>query len=330
MSNPDGPMTPNGPLTLDGKATAQQIRDEVKTQVAALVAQGHRPPGLAAVLVGDDPASKVYVGSKTRACEEAGLVGRTVIRPASTREDELMALIDDLNADDAIDGILVQLPLPKHIDPRRALERVDPSKDVDGFHSANVGAMWLDQPGFLPATPSGVMEMLHRYDIPLKGKNAVVLGRSFIVGKPMAALLLRENATVTICHSRTHDLPAVCRQADILVAAVGRPGMVDASYVKDGAVVIDVGINQLTDEAEVQRLFGEGNGGAVHERKLRAFAKKGSVLVGDVHYQQVKPKASAITPVPGGVGPLTVAMLLVNTLKACRRHLGLPEAPEST
>ena len=303
-------------MILDGKATAAEIREEVKAGVAELVAAGGRQPGLAVVLVGDNPASKVYVASKTRACEEVGMLGRTVRLPATATAAELEAAVDALNADDAIDGFLVQLPLPDGLPERAILERIDPDKDADGFHPVNVGRLWTGEPGFVPATPSGILELLRRHRVELKGAHAVVVGRSNIVGKPMAALLLREHCTVTVCHSRTRDLPAVCAEADLLVAAIGRAAMIGPEHVREGAVVIDVGMNRVSDRDEVERLY-PGDAG-----RLAAFANKGSILVGDVDFTHVRPKAAAITPVPGGVGPLTVAMLLVNALEASRRRQG--------
>lgn len=304
---------------LDGQAIAQQIRDEVKAGAAELAAAGHRKPGLAAVLVGGDPASQIYVSSKVKACDEAGMVSQAHRLPEETTEDELMALVDQLNADDAIDGILVQLPLPKHLSDRAVIRRISPEKDVDGFHPVSVGRLWLDEPGFVSATPAGILELLRRYQIPLAGKHAVVVGRSNTVGKPMAALLLRESCTVTLCHSKTRDLAAETRRADILVAAIGRPGMIGAEHVQPGAVVVDVGINRLADRAQAERFF------AGNAAKLRTFESKGAVLIGDVDYDRVHPIASAITPVPGGVGPLTIAMLLSNTLTAARRRQGLAD-----
>lgn len=304
---------------LDGKALAQQIRQEVADGVEQLVAAGGRPPGLAAVLVGENPASQVYVRTKARASEKAGLVSRTLTPPAGIAEEELLQLIDELNEDEEIDGILVQLPLPAGLDESRVLARVSPTKDVDGFHPVSVGHLWLDEPGFVPATPSGILEMLLRSGIELKGQHAVIVGRSTIVGKPMAALLLRQHCTVTICHSRTRDLPGVCSEADLLIAAIGRPAFFGPEHVREGAVVIDVGINRLTERDEVERLFpGDCD-------RLQRFEEKGSVLVGDVDYTRVAPRAAAITPVPGGVGPLTVAMLLVNTLSAARKRQGISE-----
>jgi methylenetetrahydrofolate dehydrogenase (NADP+)/methenyltetrahydrofolate cyclohydrolase len=304
---------------LDGKEVAAQVRAEVAQEVHRMTAAGARPPGLTAVLVGDDPASRVYVGSKIKACEEAGIASHTVRLPASVSASELAAAIDELNADDTVDGILVQLPLPKGLPEREVLERVDPAKDVDGFHPVNIGRLWADEAGFVPATPAGIMEMLRRYEIPLAGRRAVVVGRSLIVGKPIAGLLLREHCTVTICHSRTRDLPALCREADVLVAAIGRPAMLGADSIGEGAVVIDVGINRIDDRALVERLF-PGD-----EKRLETLERRGSVLVGDVDYTAAAEKASAITPVPGGVGPLTVAMVIANTLTASRRRQGLGE-----
>ena len=301
---------------LDGKAVAADIRAEVAAGVAALIAGGGRRPGLTAVLVGDDPASVLYVTSKARDCEEVGMVGRTHRLAAGIGEPELLALVDSLNADEAVDGILVQLPLPPPLSSRRVLERIDPGKDVDGFHPVSVGHLWLDEPGFVSATPAGILELLRRCQVPLAGAHAVVLGRSAIVGKPMAGLLLRSNCTVTVCHSKTRDLPAITRQADVLVAAVGRAAMVGPEHVRPGAVVVDVGINRLESEEAVLRAF-------PHDpAKLERFRAKGSLLVGDVDYDRVAPLASAITPVPGGVGPLTRAMLLVNTLTASRARQG--------
>jgi len=301
---------------LDGKKTAEAIRAEAG-QAAAEIRQRHgRAPGLAVVLVGDDPASQVYVGSKTRACAEAGLESFAHRLPAATASAELFALIDELNADPLVDGILVQLPLPDHLPTRELLERIDPGKDVDGFHPINVGRLWIDETGFVPCTPAGILEMLRRYEIPLKGKHAVIVGRSTIVGKPMAALLLREHCTVTVAHSRTRDLAAVCRGADVLVAAVGRAGLVAADHVSPGAVVIDVGMNRVRDRELAQRLV------AGDPQRMAAFDRNGSVLVGDVDYPAVAPRVAAITPVPGGVGPLTVAMLIANAVAAARRRLG--------
>jgi len=302
---------------LDGKKTAQDIRSEVAAEVAAMVEAGDRRPGLAVVLAGDDPASKVYVGSKVKACEEVGMVSRLVDLPGDVTAEKLASVIDELNADPAIDGFLIQLPLPGHLPERELLARVSPDKDVDGFHAVNVGRLWLGEQTFAPATPSGIIELLRRYEIPMEGARAVIVGRSNIVGKPMAALLIRENATVTVCHSRTRDLAAVCREADILVAAIGRTGFVGPDAVKEGATVIDVGMNRITEREQLEHLF-PGD-----ERRREIFERRGSTLTGDVDFTHVREKAAAITPVPGGVGPLTVAMLLVNSLTASRRRQGL-------
>jgi methylenetetrahydrofolate dehydrogenase (NADP+)/methenyltetrahydrofolate cyclohydrolase len=303
------------------KGVAEEIRAEVARGAAEVAAKAGRAPGLAAVLVGDDPASRVYVGSKTRACAEAGLASWTHLLPAATSEAELNALLDQLNADPAVDGILLQLPLPGHLPTRRILERMSPDKDVDGFHPVNVGRLWNDEAGFVPCTPAGVIESLKRHGIALAGRSAVVVGRSTIVGKPMAGLLLKENCTVTVAHSKTRDLAAVCRAADLLVAAIGRPGMIGADHVKEGAVVVDVGINRVEDRELGRRLVGRD------EKRLAALEDKGYVLVGDVDFPAVVEKVAAITPVPGGVGPLTVAMLLANTLTSARRRFGLAPAP---
>ena len=302
---------------LDGKPVAAAIRAEVAAGVRDLAAQGLRPPGLAAVLVGENPASEVYVASKVKGCQEAGIASRTLRLPASAAEAELAGLVDSLNADPAVDGILVQLPLPPQMAERRVLDRIAPEKDVDGFHPVSVGRLWLDEPGFAPATPAGILELLRRADIPLAGRNAVVVGRSAIVGKPAAALLLRAGCTVSICHSQTRDLAAMTREADVLVAAVGRPALLGPEHVKEGAVVVDVGINRISDLALVERLF---PGDAARREQL---ARRGSTIVGDVDFTRVAETAGAITPVPGGVGLLTVAMLLVNTLAAARARQGI-------
>lgn len=302
---------------LDGKAIAADIRADVAADVERLLAAGARQPKLVACLVGDDPASSAYVASKTKACHEAGVAGEVANLAADTPQAELAARIRQWNEDDTVDGILIQLPLPPHLPEREMLDLVVPEKDVDGFHPANVGKMWLDLPALTPATPTGIVEMLRREEIVLKGSHAVVVGRSAIVGKPMAALLLRRHCTVTVCHSRTRDLAAVCRQADLLVAAVGRTAVIGADHVKEGAVVIDVGMNRVDDAATVERLF-PGD-----EKRRARFEKRGYVLVGDVDYHRVAPRASAITPVPGGVGPLTVAQVLANTVKASRMRQGL-------
>jgi len=306
---------------LDGRAAAAEIRAEVAAGVRALAAAGARLPQLVAVLVGDNSASEVYVGSKVRGCAEVDILSRTVRLAAETSEAELLARVDELNADDAVDGILVQLPLPPQIAEKRVLDRISPEKDVDGFHPVNVGRLWLDEEGFTPATPTGIIALLKRNGIPLAGRRAVIVGRSAIVGKPMAGLLLREHCTVTVCHSRTTNLAAVTREADLLVAAIGRAALLGPDHVREGAVVVDVGMNRLADAAETERLF-PGD-----EARRRQVATRGYTLVGDVDFTRVAPKAAAITPVPGGVGPLTVAMVLANTLKAARRRQGFPATP---
>lgn len=295
---------------LDGKAHAAEIRAEVAAAVRRRVDAGHRPPGLAVILVGDDSASQVYVGSKERAAREAGFTSRTVRLPETVSAAELTDEVERLNDDPEIDGFLIQLPLPAGLPQTELLDRVRPDKDVDGFHPVNVGRLWLDRDSFAPATPTGIVELLRRERIPLEGRHAVVVGRSAIVGKPLAALLLRQQCTVTVCHSRTRDLAAHCRQADLVVAAVGRAGLIGPEHVQEGAVVVDVGIHRLTERAEVERFF-PGDAG-----RLATLERRGSVLTGDVDFARVAPLAGAITPVPGGVGPLTVAMLLVNTLRA--------------
>ncbi len=294
---------------LDGSGIAAQIRCEVGAAVADLVARGITPR-LDAVLVGEDPASKVYVGSKAKTLAELGMVSRTHQFPADTPQMELEALIDRLNGDPEVDGILIQLPLPRSIDSGALLGRVDPAKDVDGFHPENVGLLQLGRPRLVPCTPAGVMEMLRREKIEIAGRRAVVVGRSDIVGKPMTMLLLHAHATVTVCHSRTRDLAAVTRQAEILVVAAGVRSLVGPEHVAEGAVVVDVGMHRVTDLETVERLY-PGN-----EKKIAAFHKRGSVLAGDVDFTRVGPKAGRITPVPGGVGPLTIAMLTANTVAA--------------
>ena len=284
---------------LDGKATSLAIEAELTQAVDERRAKGLKRPHLAAVLVGDNPASRAYVGHKVKACARVGFESTLVERPASITQEELLNVVHDLNANTEVDGFIVQLPLPDHIDDQAVLEAVDPAKDVDGFHPVNAGKMSLDLPCFLPATPMGIMSLLDRAGIDTQGKHAVILGRSSIVGTPMALLLRRNgapgNCTVTVCHSRTQDLAAPTRRADILVAAIGRAHFVTADMVKDGAVVIDVGINRIPD----------------------ASKKSGSRLTGDVDYDAVAPKCSWITPVPGGVGPMTIASLMQNTLQAC-------------
>ena len=298
------------PLVLDGVAIAAEIKAEVAAEVSALSAMGVRP-GLAVILVGSVAASEIYVRSKVKTCGELGIYSEMLTPPESVTTEELLAMVAELNRRDEIDGILIQLPLPKHVDTKRLLEAVAPEKDVDGFHPVNVGRLQSGQPGLQPCTPAGVMEMLRRRGISVSGKNAVVIGRSDIVGKPMAMLLLNASATVTVCHSKTANLAAVTQQADILVAAIGRPGFVTEDMVKPGAVVIDVGINRVTDERKMQEFFGDDAGRAA------TFAKRGSVVVGDVHPEAFR-ASSAYTPVPGGVGALTIAMLMANTVKAAK------------
>ena len=276
-------------LIIDGKKVSAEVKEQVRLETLELAKKGIKP-GLAVIIVGDDPASRVYVNNKKKACEAVGFLSREYALPATTTQDELLSLVDELNNDKEINGILCQLPLPKGLDEKAVIEAISPLKDVDAFHAINVGKIMIGDYDFLPCTPAGVMEMLHSYKIPVEGKNCVVIGRSNIVGKPMAMLLLHENGTVTVTHSRTKNLAEVTREADILVAAIGKPKFVTADMVKEGAVVIDVGMDR--DE----------NG----------------KLCGDVDFENVKEKCSAITPVPGGVGPMTIAVLMKNTLKACK------------
>ncbi|HSF16744.1 MAG TPA: bifunctional methylenetetrahydrofolate dehydrogenase/methenyltetrahydrofolate cyclohydrolase FolD [Vicinamibacteria bacterium] len=300
---------------LDGKRVAEDIRAEVKENARPLVQRGV-VPGLAAVLVGDDPASRLYVASKVKASQEAGLYSESVVLPATTTREELTGKLDELNQRDDIDGILLQLPLPDHLQAIEFLDRIDPAKDVDGFHPVSVGKLVQKRPGPRPCTPAGIMELLRREGIEVKGKRAVVVGRSDVVGKPMATLLLHQNATVTVCHSRTVDLPAVCREGEILVAAIGRAAMIRRDFIRPGAVVVDVGMNRAETEEEVLDFFGPDS------KRLEVFRKRGSTLVGDVHPRDAMEVASALTPVPGGVGPLTIAMLLATTLELARARRG--------
>jgi len=297
---------------LDGAATARAIREELRPRVAALAARRLRP-GLGVLLVGDDPASAVYVRSKTRAGDELGLFHETVRLPATASTAEVAAVVEGFNARPEIHGILVQTPLPSTVDTARVLRLVDPAKDVDGFHPENVGLLVQKRPRFVACTPAGIMELLAREGVVLSGRRAVVLGRSDIVGKPMALLLMHADATVTVAHSKTPDLAAVTREADVLVAAVGRAGLVRAEYVKAGAVVIDVGMNRVADAAAAAEL-GPDRG--------EEFTRKGYLLVGDVHAPSVRERAGALTPVPGGVGPLTIAMLMSNTVSAAEAAAG--------
>lgn len=304
---------------LDGTKIAAAIRAEVAAEVKKMAAAGIHP-GLAVVLVGHNPASEVYVRGKVKACEEVGIYSEQHAPAETATTADLLALIEDLNHREAIDGILVQLPLPPHVDSKKVLLAVDPAKDVDGFHPVNIGLLSTQRPGLVPCTPAGVMEILQRSNIPITGQEAVIVGRSDIVGKPVAMLLLNANATVTVGHSKTRDLPAVCRRADILVAAIGRVGMITRDFVKPGATVIDVGINKVTDPTEFQHLF------AGNAKREETFRTKGSTMAGDVH-PEVAEVAGALTPVPGGVGPLTIAMLMYNTVKAAsmRRSIRVAE-----
>jgi methylenetetrahydrofolate dehydrogenase (NADP+)/methenyltetrahydrofolate cyclohydrolase len=300
---------------LDGAAIAAEIKAEVAEEVKLLAARGIRP-GLAAVLVGHVPASEIYVRSKVKTCGELGLFSEMITPPETVTTEEMLALVADLNARHDIDGILIQLPLPPQVDAKRLLDSVLPEKDVDGFHPVNAGRLQAGRPALAPCTPAGVVQILKRSGIPISGKHAVVVGRSDIVGKPAAMLLLHENATVTICHSKTPDLGAITRQADILVAAIGRAGFITPEMVKPGASVIDVGINRITDLAEFEKFFA-GDG-----KRAEIFSKRGSTIVGDVHPKAFE-IAGAYTPVPGGVGPLTIAMLMANTVRAARMRRGL-------
>ncbi len=301
---------------LNGNQIRDEILEEVRLEVESLASKDARP-GLTAVLVGEDPASQIYVRNKLKACEKVGIRSQTLRPPETITTEELLAIVADLNRDPEVDGILVQLPLPKQVDSDRVLLAIDPAKDVDGFHPMNVGMLATGQPRLVSCTPAGLIEILKRSDIPIAGKRAVVLGRSNIVGKPAALLLLAENATVTVCHSRTKDLPAVTREADILVAALGRPAMITREFLKPGVVVLDVGINRVTDAADAERIY------AANPERLEKFREKGSLVVGDVHPGDMEELASAYTPVPGGVGPLTVAMLMRNTARAAKLRRGV-------
>ena len=306
---------------LDGTKIRDEIFAELKGEIAVLVGEGIRP-GLAAVLVGENPASQLYVKSKIAACEQLGLANWTHTPPASVTTEQMLGLVRDLNNDNAVDGILIQLPLPSRVDTKRVLEAVDPAKDVDGFHPVSLGRLVSGRPGLVACTPAGCMEILRRNGIAIEGANAVVLGRSDIVGKPMALLLMHANATVTICHSKTRDLPGVVRRADIVVAAMGKAGYVQADWICPGAAVIDVGTNKITDAKEAESLLHN------FPVRLQKFREKGSVLVGDVHPDAVN-TAGALTPVPGGVGPMTITMLMSNTVKAARLRRGKASSPPS-
>jgi len=300
---------------LDGKATAKAMREAVARGSAELEKRHGLVPGLTVILVGEDPASQIYVRNKQRAATKAGIRPHVERLAATIDEAELLATVARLNADPAVHGILVQLPLPDHVDQRRVIESVDPTKDVDGFHPVNAGRLLIGLPGFVSCTPAGIIELFRFHDIPLAGRDAVVIGRSNIVGKPMAVLLLRENCTVTVCHSRSENLPRIASQADILIAAVGRPAFVTSDFIKPRAIVVDVGIHRIEDEETCRRLFGND------ADRLRAVREKGSTLVGDVHPLEARERAGWLTPVPGGVGPLTIAQLLKNTLEAAERTI---------
>jgi methylenetetrahydrofolate dehydrogenase (NADP+) / methenyltetrahydrofolate cyclohydrolase len=301
---------------LDGNKIRDEIKQELGEQISKLKAAGITP-GLAAVLVGEDPASQIYVRSKVKTCEALGLYSEKIEWPADTTTERLLQLVHDLNSRDDIDGILVQLPLPPQVDSKLVLEAIDPAKDVDGFHPVSVGNLVRNRPGLVPCTPAGIIEILRRSGVTMKGARAAVIGRSDIVGKPVAMLLLHNHATVTICHSRTQDLPGVAREGDILVAAMGKPAFVTGNFIKAGATVIDVGISRLTTEEEVRKIYHDPTA------PLEKLKAKGSVLVGDVQPEDVRERAGAFTPVPGGVGPLTIAMLMSNTVQAAKLRRGM-------
>jgi methylenetetrahydrofolate dehydrogenase (NADP+)/methenyltetrahydrofolate cyclohydrolase len=303
------------PRILDGAAIAAEIKQEVAEEVKQLAAQGVRP-GLAAVLVGSVPASQIYVRSKVQSCADLGIYSELITPPDTVTTEEMFELVAKLNARDDIDGILIQLPLPPQVDAKALLDAIDPAKDVDGFHPINAGRLQAGRPALAPCTPAGIIEILKRSNLPIAGQHAVVVGRSDLVGKPAAILLLHQNATVTICHSKTRDLGAITRQADILVAAIGRAGFITAEMVKPGATIIDVGINRLNTREEFDRFF------AGNAKREATFAKRGSTIVGDVDPKAFE-LAGAYTPVPGGVGLLTVAMLMANTVRAAKMRRGL-------
>jgi methylenetetrahydrofolate dehydrogenase (NADP+) / methenyltetrahydrofolate cyclohydrolase len=298
------------PQILDGN----RVRDQIKSELAPRIATLPRRPGLAVVLVGNNPASAIYVRNKIKACHDLGIHSENITPPDTITTDELLAIVDELNRRDEIDGILVQLPLPAQVDTKRVLLAVAPAKDVDGFHPCNVGNLVAGLPGPRACTPAGIIEILKRYGIAIAGKRAVVVGRSDIVGKPAAMLLLHEHATVTICHSKTPDLAAVCREGEILVAALGRPATITRDFIRPGATVIDVGTTRVENRAEAERIFRGSS------EKLASFDQKGGLLVGDVHPLDVAEVAGAYTPVPGGVGPLTIAMLMANTVASAERR----------
>ncbi|MEP6944368.1 MAG: bifunctional 5,10-methylenetetrahydrofolate dehydrogenase/5,10-methenyltetrahydrofolate cyclohydrolase [Acidobacteriota bacterium] len=299
---------------LSGKPISEAIKAEVAADVASMLSTFGFTPCLVVIRVGEDPASAVYVGSKVRTAEELGIISEQLDFPRETSEERIVEVVKELNSRADVDGILVQLPLPDHIDERTILELIDPAKDVDGFHPINAGRLMQGHEALTACTPAGVIEVLKRSDIPIAGKNAVVVGRSNIVGKPMAILLLRENATVTICHSRTANLTAICSRADILIAAIGRAGFIRGEHIGDGSTVIDVGINRLSDPVLAASFFGPD----VLEKRLAAIETRGFTLVGDVNPREALEKAAFFTPVPGGIGLLTVAMLMKNTLTAAR------------
>jgi methylenetetrahydrofolate dehydrogenase (NADP+)/methenyltetrahydrofolate cyclohydrolase len=310
-------QSPARAYMLDGAIIAEQIKQEVGRDVEQFISEQEVKPCLAAVLVGDDPASAVYVRNKIRACEEVGIRSEHHALPATTSAIELLDLISSLNRRGDVDGILVQLPLPGEIDESAIIEAIDPEKDVDGFHPVNVGRLSMGRPTFAPCTPAGIIELLVRSNIPIAGANACVVGRSQIVGRPMAQLLLQRDATVTICHSRTRDLASVTRQADLLVVAIGRPGFIGREHIKPGATIVDVGMNKITDTETVRQMFGDQA-----ERRLEIVSKRGYTLVGDVNPCEADEVAGRRTPVPGGVGLLTVAMLMRNTVNAARQRRG--------
>ena len=314
MNNAESPARAR---LLDGAAVAEQIKQEVRRDVERFVSERDDKPCLAAILVGDDAASAVYVRNKIRACEEVGIRSEHHALPATTSAIELLDLIRSLNERGDVDGILVQLPLPMEIEESAIIEAIDPEKDVDGFHPINIGRLSMGRPTFAPCTPAGIVELLVRSDIPIAGANACVVGRSQIVGRPMAQLLLQRDATVTICHSRTRDLAAVTRQADLLVVAIGRPGFIGREHIKPGATVVDVGMNKITDTETVWQMFGEQA-----QQRLDVVSKRGYTLVGDVNPIEADEVAGRRTPVPGGVGLLTVAMLMRNTVNAARQRRG--------
>lgn len=318
MSSVDSQQTAHRAELLDGAVVAQQLKEEVALEIDRLRQEHDVQPCLAAVRVGDDPASAVYVRNKMRACEEVGIRSEHHAIPSTAGAGELADLIESLNTRHDVDGILVQLPLPRHLDESGIIEAINPEKDVDGFHPVTAGRLALGRPTFVPCTPAGIIELLIRSNIQINGIDACVVGRSQIVGRPMAQLLLQRDATVTICHSRTRDLAAVTRQADLLVVAIGRPGFIGREHIKPGATVIDVGMNHVTDEATARRLFGSDA-----EARMKVIAKRGYTLVGDVNPAEADEIAGKRTPVPGGVGLLTVAMLMKNTLQAAKMRRGM-------